>query len=292
MSTKKEILILGYGEMGHAFETLLASKHNLTIWSRHFENLSLELLVTKADIIIFALPVNAHSSMIEQIFPALKFETLCISIAKGLDESGLTAAEIFEKSIKNFALIYGPMLSEEICSQKMAFAQFYCSQVKSAQTIVELFQHSNLQLRKSSDSIGISWAVILKNVYALSFGMIDELHMGQNVYGFFMVTALNELETIIQSLGGAQGSSYGLAGLGDLIATASSEDSRHHSVGREMVKGDFSQLSAEGIHTLLMLKKFKQFSWQKYPLLALIEKIVSQDISPQEGLKTFCSKAF
>jgi len=295
MSTKQEILILGYGEMGHAFEELLQAKHKLSIWSRSYikpeQSTSLEALVAQADVIIFALPVNAHTSIIKKIAASLKVTTLCISIAKGLDALGLTAAEIFEKNLESFALIYGPMLSEEICNQKMGFAQFYCKKPENIQTILELFQESNLLLTQSKDIIGISWSVILKNVYALAFGMADELKLGQNFYGFLIVTALHELDTIIQSLGATKGSSYGLAGLGDLISTASSEDSRHHTLGREMAKGDFSELKAEGIHTLFMLKKFKRFSGQEYLLLTLIEKIVAQEIKPKEALESLCKKA-
>ena len=292
MSHKKEILILGYGEMGHAFETLLSPKHQLSIWSRSLgKRDSLDLLVTKADIIIFALPVSAHKSIIEQISISLSVDTLCISIAKGLDDTGLTAAEIFEKNLKNFALIYGPMLSEEICKQKMGFGQFYCNKEASPQTIIELFQHSHLQLSQSQDIIGISWSVILKNVYALALGIVDELKLGKNVYGFLIVTALHELDTIILSLGGKEGSSYGLAGLGDLIATGSSEDSSHHTLGRQMAKGDFSELKAEGIHTLLILKSMSRFTWWKYPLLTLIEQIVDQKIAPKAGLETLYKKS-
>lgn len=292
MSVKQEILILGYGEMGHAFETLLQPRHKLNIWTRSTqEHEVLANLVSKADVVIFALPVSAHDSMTKKIIPYLRSETLCISIAKGLNDLGLTAAEIFEKSLKNYALIYGPMLSEEICNQKMGFGQFYCNQQESFQTLIALFKHSNLLLKQSLDSIGISWSVILKNVYALSFGMIDELKLGHNAYAFFMVTALDELNEIVTSLGASQGSSYDLAGLGDLIATAGSEDSRHYTLGRRMAKGDYSELKAEGIHTLLMLKSFNRFPWQSYPLLALIEKIISQKIAPKEGLKTLYKKA-
>jgi len=289
MSIRKEILILGYGEMGHAMHTLLEPFHEVSIWNRSTVEgknfLPLERLVPKAEIIIFCLPVNAHEDLVKTLLPLMDKSKLCISIAKGLNESAFTAAEIFKKYLENFCLIYGPMISEELCAGKAGFAEFGCSHPTHDPIILELYKPTSLHLKATDDITGISWSVILKNVYALAFGMIDELEMGKNVLGFFTVIALDELDTIAKSLGGKKGSSYGLAGLGDLITTGSSEDSRHHTLGRKIAKGDFSDMRAEGTHTLLMVEKYNRFEWEKYPLFITIKKIVSQEIEAKSGLE-------
>lgn len=153
-------------------------------------------------------------------------------------------------------------------------------------TILELYTPTTLHLKARDDITGISWSVILKNVYALAFGMIDELQMGKNVRGFLTVMALDELDTITESLGGKKGSSYGLAGLGDLITTGSSKDSRHHTLGRSIARGDFSNMRAEGTHTLLMVEKFNRFEWEEYPLFTTIKKIVAQEIEAKSSLES------
>lgn len=289
MSTQTELLILGYGEMGHALQTLLTPFHKVSVWNRSCVEgqtfCSLKESVPKAKIIIFCLPVNAHVSLLKEILPMMNQKALCISIAKGLNEEGNSAAEIFKTHLEHYALIYGPMISEEICAKKAGFAQFACSQKAHYNTILEIFRSTNLHLYPTDDITGISWSVILKNVYALAFGMIDELNMGKNVRGFLTVMALDELDRIAESLGGKAKSSYGLAGLGDLITTGSSEDSRHHSLGRRIAKGDFSHMKAEGIHTLLMVQKFKRFDWKSYPLFMTIKQIISQELQAKEALE-------
>ena len=288
MSTKKEVLILGYGEMGHAFQTLLAPCHNVTVWNRSSVRsktfVPLEQSAPKAEIIIFCLPVNAHDPLLNTLLPIINIDTLCISIAKGLNESAQTAAEIFEKKIKNYALLYGPMIAEEICSDKMGFAQFGCSHKEHYATIEEIFKKTRLYLKSSNDITGISWSVIIKNVYALAFGMIDELNLGKNVQGFLTVTALEELDGIVKSFGGNTASSYGLSGLGDLITTGSSENSHHHTLGRKMARGDYSDLKGEGVHTLFMVEKFNRFEWRKYPLFVAIRHIVRQETDAKESI--------
>lgn len=290
MPVKQKVLIVGYGEMGHAFETILQSNHTVTIWNRtpmeNQNNVSLESLVSEVDVIIFSLPVTALSHIIKQTTPFIPSATLCITIAKGLDDKGQTAAEIFQTNLTNYALIYGPMISEELCKKQMGFAQFYSHQSRAVDSLEKLFKDTNLLLQKTDDIVGISWSVILKNIYALSFGMIDELELGKNLYGFLMVTALNEIGSIIHYLGGNQNSSFGLAGLGDLITTASSEDSRHHALGRQIAQGNFKELNAEGIHTLLMIQNFNRFPANNYPFLTLIMKIIHQEIDITNGLKT------
>jgi glycerol-3-phosphate dehydrogenase (NAD(P)+) len=274
------ILILGYGEMGHAMEHLLKERFQLSIWDKHpqhgFQSVDIEIAAQKADIVIFCLPVNPHREVAEHIAPILKEKCLCISIAKGLDETGYTASQIFYEifSLRQpYALLYGPMISEEIRADRFAFAQVGCDE-DIFKTVSELFADTNLYLAYTSDIIGISWSVILKNVYALIFGMADELKLGDNMRGYLAVAALRELDQIVCSMGGKTGSPYHLAGLGDLITTATSEDSHHHELGRMLARGEVKEIEGEGIHTLAMVKKHQLFDTANYTLFRLIESIV------------------
>ena len=93
MTAYFDVLILGYGEMGHAMEHLLADRHNLYIWDKFVDaapgSVVLEEAVPKADFILFCLPVNPHREIVTQIEPLLKDNCICLSIAKGLDETSL-----------------------------------------------------------------------------------------------------------------------------------------------------------------------------------------------------------
>ena len=288
MKENFRVLILGHGEMGKAMEYLLIDRHPLTIWVRHPPNnltpIVLEEAASQADIILFCLPVNPHQEITRVIAPHLKPDCLCISIAKGLDEEGQTAAQIFSKSLpKNnpFALLYGPMISEEIRAGRNAFAQLGSAEKESYRKVYELFHKTPLYIESTDDITGISWSVILKNVYALLFGMADELKLGDNMRGFLAVEALHELEKIVIKMGGQRGSPYHLAGLGDLITTATSADSHHHELGCMLAREETENIKGEGIHTLQMVEQYQPFAIADYPLFYLIHSIVNhpQDVA-------------
>ena len=94
--------------------------------------------------------------------------------------------------------------------------------------------------------------------------------------GYLAVAALRELDKIVCGMGGQAGSPYHLAGLGDLITTATSEDSHHHELGRMLARGETNGIVGEGVHTLAMVKQHQLFDTTNYPLFCLIDSIVEQ----------------
>ncbi|WP_177186279.1 hypothetical protein [Nitrosomonas sp. Nm166] len=135
------------------------------------------------------------------------------------------------------------MISEEIRADRYAFGQLDCRDLASLHTVQTCFRHTKLYIDHTSDITGISWSVILKNVYAMAFGMADELKLGDNMRGYLAVAALHELNQIVHLIGGQTGSPYHLAGLGDLITTATSEGSHHHELGRRLVREETDDIS-------------------------------------------------
>jgi glycerol-3-phosphate dehydrogenase (NAD(P)+) len=297
------VLILGYGEMGHAMEHLLAARHQLDIWEKFpapgFQSVILEESVPLADIVIFCLPVNPHREVITQIAPLLSNTSLCISIAKGLDEAGQTAAQIFQdvlappkKDGNSYGLLYGPMISEEIRSGRFAFAQFGCADRVNYRKVKACFKHSSLFIEHTPDISGISWSVILKNVYAMLFGMADELKLGDNMRGYLSVAALREISGIVDQKGGLKNSSYHLAGLGDLITTATSENSHHHTLGRMLAREETENIAGEGVHTLEMVNKFHLVDTRRYPLFELIQTIVNRPVNVRQQIAGYLQQIY
>jgi glycerol-3-phosphate dehydrogenase (NAD(P)+) len=275
---KLRVLILGYGEMGHALEYLLLGKHDVHIWSRA-SHTTLEQEVPLAQVILFCLPVNAHIEMIHRIAPHLTEDSLCLTIAKGLDESGLTAPQVLSSVLAGrhrYGVMFGPMISEEIKLGRYAFADVALSDSDDFSRVRKLFQGGTLICRNVTDMPGSSWSVILKNVYAIIFGVADELKLGDNMRGYLIVTALAELSAIVKAFGGEAHTPYAYAGLGDLLTTATSENSHHHELGCKLAAGDFSDISGEGVHTLQMVEKFHLFDSKLYPLFTLVNDIVTK----------------
>ena len=290
---KFRVLILGHGEMGRAMEFLLAAQHALHIWQRRppagVAPLNLEAVVPESDVILFCLPATAHAAVAAQIAPLLRGDTLCLTIAKGLDERGRLPATVLTETVggKRVAVLYGPMISEEIRAGKPAFAECGTLEPAACKRIAALYCGTALRVELSQDIAGLSWSAILKNVYAMAFGMADELNLGDNTRGFLAVTALHELSAIVQQLGGAPATPCLLAGLGDLITTATSAGSHHHELGRLIVRNQPDAFKGEGVHTLAMLEQFRPFDSTRFPLLNLIAGCVREPAQASQALRNF-----
>ncbi|ATX79411.1 glycerol-3-phosphate dehydrogenase (NAD(P)+) [Mariprofundus aestuarium] len=285
------VLIVGYGEMGHAMKFLLRDRHHLSIYdSRQIEGLppvDLELLAASADFILFCIPSQPLGEMLERLSPHLQQHTICLSISKGLDDLGRPPALIYEQVFhagQRYCLLYGPMISEEIRAGRYGFAELGCSDIAVFDEVQALYRGSALGIRKSDDIIGISWSVILKNVYAIAFGASDALGLGDNVRGFLAVTAMEELSSIMAHMGGRAATPLRLAGLGDLITTATSVGSHHHELGIKLARGQTDDISGEGIHTLAMVAKHCLFNYRLYALFSLVSDMVK---TPAETEKLF-----
>jgi len=179
------------------------------------------------------------------------------------------------------------MISEEIRADRYAFAELGCSNVSIYRRVRNLYKETRLHIKHSGDITGISWSVILKNVYAIAFGMADELQLGDNMRGFLTVTALTELRSIVTLMGGKPAAPLHLAGLGDLVTTATSAGSHHHELGRMLVRGEAAGISGEGIHTLAMVDKYRLFDISHYPLYGLIHHAVKTPTGVAQSFQNY-----
>lgn len=281
----RNVLVIGYGEVGHAIEYLLAPRHELHIWDRYpvpgHAPVDLEHAAGAADIVIFCVPTEPVEELAVRIFPALSPDCLSLCCAKGLDEKGRPAAMAFQAAYgdkRDFGLLYGPMISEEIRAGRPAFAQLGVRDRALFDRVATLFAGTSLYLDFTDDIVGISWSAVLKNVYAILFGAADELGLGDNVRGFLAVAALHEQNAIVSGFGGAAATPYHLAGLGDLITTATSVASHHHALGGMLVRGDLDTISGEGVHTLAMIRKYALLDIDTCPMFALIDSLVADPV--------------
>jgi glycerol-3-phosphate dehydrogenase (NAD(P)+) len=119
------------------------------------------------------------------------------------------------------------------------------------------------------------------------FGVADELKLGKNMRGHLMVAAIAELSGIVQAFGGQAHTPYSYAGLGDLLTTATSEDSHHHTLGRQLVRGEWSDISGEGVHTLQMVEKYRVFDWRAFPLFTLAHDVVTAPETLNERVEDY-----
>jgi len=285
MKDALRVLIIGYGEMGHAMEYLLAERCDLQVWTRRpvpgHTPVDLAVAVSAATVILYCIPVTPLADVARRVLPALLPDSISLSIAKGLDEQGRPAAQALHDvyaGAHDFGVLYGPMISEEIRAGRPAFAQLAGSKSTVFAVARQLFGESGLSLEYSPDMTGISWASVLKNVYAILFGAADELGLGDNVRGYLVVACMGEMRTLVGKMGGESASAQGLAGLGDLVTTATSEASHHHALGRQLVRKQLDNISGEGVHTLAMLDRYQLVDFSAYPLLQLVDGIIREPV--------------
>jgi len=140
---------------GHAMEYLLADRHDVRIWNlgkvvkgRHA---TLEEEVAEAQVVLFCLPVNPHHEIASRIEPYLAQGSLCLSIAKGLDESGRMAAQVFDEVFNgrhHYGVVYGPMISEELRAGRQGFADAVLSDAADFEVMHSLFRGTTLMCQQ------------------------------------------------------------------------------------------------------------------------------------------------
>lgn len=270
---KYQVLILGHGEIGQAVEHLLAPRHAVRIWERRKE--SPENLVRAAvacDFAVFCIPAVPHFELASRLRPHLPSHAICISVAKGLDDAGRNAAQVFDQVLRTqpFGMLCGPMIAEEIRRDRPAFAEFATPSDEVYDRVQRLFEGSALRVERAHDALATAWTAVLKNVYAIAFGMADGLDLGDNVRGYLAVAALREIESVVLYLTGRRPPPFQLAALGDLVTCATSAGSHHHEVGLRLAHGDAGPITGEGVHSVEMLMRQGALSAGPFPLYGLV----------------------
>ncbi len=291
-SKRTTILILGYGEIGSAIgKTLAQNAKNIIIpWDKNVDKVPgqppLETAISQADVIFLCVPTWILGNAIQSIVGTFKPGTILVTVAKGFEkESCRTVPEVIAQSngLHPHVHLGGPMLAEELQAGKPSAALAASTNAKARRTIASLFNATSLKVETSQDFIGVSMAGALKNVYAIGMGILDGLELGANARGWYLAKALEEMRLITEAFGGKAKSTVGLAGLGDLVATGTSEHSSNYAVGRELARGEAPSKSSEGLNTFPCLFKRLPELTSTLPLLKAIDDIVNRHSLPRES---------
>jgi len=274
MDKNPAVIIAGHGQMGHAMEALLAGQARLHIWPIAPDDLevpaAIRIAAAEAAFLLVCTPTVAHAAVLEPLARLLAADAAVLSIAKGLDESGRTAADILQayRGGHPWGVLGGPMIANEIIAGRKAFAELGGDRGLFARA-VELFPAERLWLSHTSNARAVSWCGVLKNIYAPLIGVADGLGWGDNVRGHLIMAATAEMTRLLPVLAGDGGSAYGDAGLADFVTTVTSASSHHYSLGRRIARGDYAALECEGVHSLRVLQAARRLGSRAYPLYAV-----------------------
>lgn len=300
------VLILGHGAMGQTFEALLSPRHEVLVWDRDLttgvETQPLEQAARGREVVVFALPTDPHDELAGRLATCLEADAVCLSIAKGLDARGRTPAQIFDHHFQariGWALVYGPMLARELQAGRSGFAMVAGARPEVCERIRALFAGTPLRLQCLDDVHGAAWAAILKNVYVPLVGAADGLGLGDNLRGFLVAEAVQELARIIEHMGGRRETAYTFAGLGDLVTSATGASSHHRRVGAELAAGRADALAAsgvnirtEGVHTAAKVREHGVFAWEQFELFALVCGFLDAPALFEQRLSEYLGRRF
>lgn len=304
----KRVLILGHGAMGRMFEQLLTPHYSLSFWDRDpvsgEETAPLESLVPGHELILLAVPASPHDELAGRLVECVSPNALCLSIAKGLDAAGDSPADIFARRFDarqdaHWAVIYGPMIARDLSEGRAGFALAAAPLMATARAAVAWFQPTTLYLQADDDPLGAAWAAILKNVYVPLIGMAEGLALGDNMRGFLLCEALSELADILEAKGGRAPTAYGLAGLGDLLTTATSPHSHHRRIGEALARGEHGPMAAsdgnirsEGVHAARRVREHALLDLTRYPLFRMAADCIDSPEAMPASLQDYLAHRF
>lgn len=258
-----------------------------------------------AEFIIWAVPAQSLRQTARQVADYITPHMIHVSLAKGLEaDSGKRMSEVIVDEApgttpEQICVLSGPNLSQEINRGLPATSVLAAQNAKVAEKAHKLFHAPNFAIFTSDDMVGVELCGALKNVIALGAGMVDGLGLGDNAKATFITFGWAEVMSLGIALGAKPATFYGLAGLGDLIATCAGPQSRNHFVGREVasgrplgeVKAAMSNV-AEGIDTTIAAHRLATKLGLDVPIITLIYRVLFESLPPieitnrfKEGLK-------
>ncbi len=229
-----------------------------------------------------------------------------VSCAKGVEPSeGLDGQPAFKRLSQVIAEVMpglpvaalsGPNLASEIAAGLPAATTVASTVQAVAKRVQALLQQATFRVYTSADVIGVELAGVMKNVIALAAGMCDGLGLGDNAKSTIITRGLAETIRFGVQLGGTERSFYGLAGLGDVVATCMSPLSRNHRAGFQLARGEtiddpsISSLTAEGIGTVAAVHVYAAAHRVELPITAEVYRVAYERKDPREALETLMTR--
>jgi glycerol-3-phosphate dehydrogenase (NAD(P)+) len=223
-----------------------------------------------------------------------------VSCAKGIElHSGKRMSEIAGEAFPDLprVVLTGPNHAEEVAQRLATAAVVACTDEAIAREVQACFTLPWFRSYTSDDVTGVEWAGAMKNPYAIAAGIALGLKLGDNAIAALVTRALAEMVRLGVAMGGRPESFFGLAGVGDLMATCYSEHSRNHRVGLLLGEGQAltdilaaSPMVAEGVPNTASLHEASRARGVRTPLLDEIHAILYEGKPAREALRALLSR--
>lgn len=201
---------------------------------------SLEEAVCASDVIVMGVPSHGCRALAEDVARCIRPWVPVVSLAKGLEQgTRLRMSQVINEVLPGHpvAVLTGPNLAKEILSGHAAAAVVAMADEVIGTSLQKIFATHLFRVYVNGDVIGSEVGGVLKNVIAIASGMADGLGTGDNTRAAVITRGLAEMTRLGVAMGGEEMTFAGLAGMGDLIATCISPQSRNRYVGEQLGKG-------------------------------------------------------
>jgi len=317
-----KIGVLGAGTWGMALARMLQlSGNQVTVWSaleREIEEFSAtrrhpnlpgmlipeEIQFTKdmeevcrdKEILLFAVPSPFVRSTARKAAPFVKDDQIIVDVAKGIESDTLfTMTQIIADELKNPAVklvaLSGPTHAEEVAKDLPTTIVSACEDMAAAERVQTVFGNTCMRVYTNDDVLGVELCGAMKNIMALGSGVALGLGYGDNTKAALITRGMAEITRLGIAMGCKPQTFYGLAGIGDLIVTATSVHSRNNRCGLLLGQGvapadAIKQVGmvVEGIHALPAAMKLAEKHAVEMPIVAAVNAVVNEGADPREAV--------
>jgi glycerol-3-phosphate dehydrogenase (NAD(P)+) len=318
----KKIAVLGAGTWGVALARMLANTNNeVTVWSavaKEIEFLSqnhkhpnlpnsvipntieytldIESACKDKDIIIFAVASIYVRSTAKTVAKYINDSQIVIDVAKGIeDNSLLMMTQVIEQEFKNYnqhnktsiVALSGPTHAEEVALDLPTTIVSASNDINAAQIVQDVFTNTCMRVYTNEDVKGVELCGALKNIIALASGISSGLGYGDNATAAIITRGIAEISRLGLAMGCNLQTFLGLAGIGDLIVTATSKHSRNNKAGRLIGSGVSPKeaikqvgLVVEGVNALPAAKELAKKYNVDMPIVFMVDAVINETVSP------------
>ncbi len=322
--------VLGAGGWGTALAVILARRGlGVVLWARqleaaaaiarHRENArylpgvllpegitpTADLLgaVFGADLIVVAIPSGALAGSITPLASLVGRESIVVSGTKGiLPDSLETMTAVIRRTLGlppgRVAALSGPSFAEEVAAGLPTAIVAASEAAATAQAVQAALGGPQFRVYASTDPLGVELGGALKNVIAIAAGMVDGLGLGHNARAALISRGLAEMARLGTAMGARPETLAGLAGMGDLILTCTSDRSRNRRLGMELAKGARPEeilaggcFTAEGVGTALAAVRLAERHGIEMPVAQEVSAVLFEGRSPRQAAEALMTRA-
>ena len=261
--------------------------------------------VAGAGMVILAVPSDGIRAVCERLGACVEPHQGIISAAKGLEHqtgrrlSQVIAERLGDRIAAPPAVLSGPNLAPEVAARIATASVVACPDAAFAGRAQAVLSTPRFRVYTNPDVIGVELGGALKNIIAIGAGASDGLGFGDNTKAALLTRGLTEITRLGVALGARAETFRGLSGMGDLVATCASRQSRNYRVGYELAQGKalgdvlagMSQV-AEGVETTRAAQLLAAQVGVEMPIAAAVHAVLFGDATPAEAVKSLMTRAW